>query len=236
MNKKYAYAGIGIAVVLIIIMTLEISIKCDQSVTGEVTSEIAGENLLSFAESQGIEGEVELKSIESFNDFLYEATLLIDEQELPVFVTKDGKYMVTEPISLDYSPQQIPNEPQEVNDGSTDNSEISDLNSNPDKLTIYFFWGDGCPHCAEEKPFLEELEEKYGGDIEVKMFETYYDQVNQQLFQEVANAYGIQVQGVPTTFIGDKNWVGYADYMGEEIEDYVKYCIENKCESPLEAN
>ncbi len=22
------------------------------------------------------------------------------------------------------------------------------------KVIIYLFWGDGCPHCAEEKPFL----------------------------------------------------------------------------------
>ncbi len=110
-------------------------------------------------------------------------------------------------------------------------SESSDLNSN--KVTIYFFWGDGCPHCAAEKPFLESLEKRYKEDIEVKMFETYYNKDNVALFQEVAQAYGIQVQGVPTTFIGDKNWVGYADYMAEEIEDYVQYCIENKCESPL---
>ncbi len=114
--------------------------------------------------------------------------------------------------------------------------ESSDLNSNPDKLTIYFFWGDGCPHCATEKPFLESLKKKYKEKIEVKMFETWKNSDNVDLFQEVANAYGIQVQGVPTTFIGDKNWVGYADYMSPEIEDYVKYCIENKCESPLEVN
>lgn len=114
--------------------------------------------------------------------------------------------------------------------------ESSDLNSNPDKVTIYFFWGDGCPHCAAEKPFLESLEKKYQDKIEIKMFETWKNQKNVEFFNEVANAYGIQVQGVPTTFIGDKNWVGYADYMGQEIEDYVQYCIENKCKSPLSSN
>ena len=24
-------------------------------------------------------------------------------------------------------------------------------------VDIYFFWGDGCPHCAKAKPFLEGL-------------------------------------------------------------------------------
>ncbi len=114
------------------------------------------------------------------------------------------------------------------------NSASSDLTGDSDKVTIYFFWGDGCPHCATEKSYLEKWQKKYGDQIEIKMFETWKNSDNVDLFQEVANAYGIQVQGVPTTFIGDKNWVGYADYMSPEIEDYVKYCIENKCESPLD--
>ena len=25
-----------------------------------------------------------------------------------------------------------------------------------DKITLYLFYGDGCPHCAEEKLFLDE--------------------------------------------------------------------------------
>lgn len=28
-------------------------------------------------------------------------------------------------------------------------------------VPIYFFWGDGCPHCAAAKPFLAQLKEKY---------------------------------------------------------------------------
>jgi thiol-disulfide isomerase/thioredoxin len=25
------------------------------------------------------------------------------------------------------------------------------------KVELWLFWGQGCPHCAAEKPFLEEL-------------------------------------------------------------------------------
>ena len=31
----------------------------------------------------------------------------------------------------------------------------SSQEANP--VVIYMFWGDGCPHCAKAKPFLEEL-------------------------------------------------------------------------------
>ncbi len=112
-------------------------------------------------------------------------------------------------------------------------SESSNLAGDPDKVTIYFFWGDGCPHCAAEKPFLEEWEDKYGNDIEIKMFETWKNSDNVVLFQEAAQAYGIQARGVPTTFIGEKNWVGFSSSMAPEMEQYIESCIEEGCESPL---
>ncbi len=98
-----------------------------------------------------------------------------------------------------------------------------------DNVTVYFFWGEGCPHCAEEKTFLEEMEQKYGDDIEILMFETWNNKENEELFQKAASAHGIQARGVPTTFIGERNWVGYADYMGTEMESYIQECIQNGC-------
>ncbi len=119
------------------------------------------------------------------------------------------------------------------NSGLTGNmiSDSPELESDPGKVAVYFFWGEGCPHCAHEKPFLEEMHQKYP-EIELKMFETWHNQENAKLFQQVAEAYGTTARGVPTTFIGDKHWVGYADYMGEEIESQIKYCIDNGCVNP----
>ncbi len=101
-----------------------------------------------------------------------------------------------------------------------------------EKTVIYFFWGDGCPHCAAEKPFLERMEQKYP-DLEVKSFEVWHNQENAKLFQEVAKTYGIQARGVPTTFIGDfKPIVGYADYMAKDVEKKIVDCLENGCINP----
>jgi thiol-disulfide isomerase/thioredoxin len=30
----------------------------------------------------------------------------------------------------------------------------SALAQSNEPVVIYFFWGDGCPHCATQKPFL----------------------------------------------------------------------------------
>ena len=98
--------------------------------------------------------------------------------------------------------------------------------------TVYFFWGEGCPHCAEEKPFLEDLEEEYP-ELEVKMFETWNDQENTQLFQEMAAAYNTQARGVPATFIGDSDPViGYNERIAKDIESKITECLDNGCPDP----
>lgn len=117
------------------------------------------------------------------------------------------------------------------NDKGNGNDVSINISDNEDKVVVYFFWGDGCPHCEEQKPFLEELESKYP-EVEVKSFETWKNPENAKLFQEVAKAYDTTARGVPATFIGDEFWVGFADYMGEEMEQKVLYCIENDCVNP----
>ncbi len=103
-----------------------------------------------------------------------------------------------------------------------------------DKVVIYFFWGDGCPHCAAQKPFLENMEDKYP-QLDVKSFETWNNQENQKLFQEMAAAYGIEARGVPTTFIGDYHpIVGYSESMADDIEEKILSCLEDGCIDPIE--
>ena len=128
------------------------------------------------------------------------------------------------------------NAPQQAGTG---NFLLSESNTAQDfnefnKTIVYFFWGDGCPHCAAEKPFLEKLKQKYGDKIDVKMFEVWHNKETSLLFSEIAKAYVMEARGVPTTFIGEKKWIGYSDSMSTEIESYVQYCIKNKCETPSE--
>ncbi|MFO7710462.1 MAG: hypothetical protein R6V53_01730 [Candidatus Woesearchaeota archaeon] len=99
-----------------------------------------------------------------------------------------------------------------------------------DSATVYFFWMEGCPHCADEKPFLEGLEEKYPY-MELKSFEA---NENVQLFRQVAGAYGTTARSVPATFIGDEHWIGFSESMKPEIEAKIKECLEQGCESPAE--
>ncbi|UCH25324.1 MAG: hypothetical protein JSV66_15540 [Trueperaceae bacterium] len=99
------------------------------------------------------------------------------------------------------------------------------------KVPIYLFWGEGCPHCAVAKPYLERLAE---GDprIELRGFEVYHNTSNQQLFREMASLYGFQARSVPTIFIGDRYWVGFAEPLKAEMEQQLERCFELECLDP----
>ncbi|MGB9743453.1 MAG: glutaredoxin domain-containing protein [Minisyncoccales bacterium] len=103
------------------------------------------------------------------------------------------------------------------------------------KVEIYFFWGQGCPHCAQEKPFLEKMKQKYP-QLEVKEFEVYYSKENQELFQRIAQAYKTSPSGVPTTFIGKEYIIGFGteETTGKQIETLIKNCLQTYCPSPAE--
>jgi thiol-disulfide isomerase/thioredoxin len=104
------------------------------------------------------------------------------------------------------------------------------------EVVVYFFWGEGCPHCHTQKPFMESLEDKYP-NLVVKSFETWNNRDNAKLFQEMASAYGARASGVPMTFIGDfEPIVGYGGQSstGKRIEEEILYCIEHGCGNPMD--
>jgi glutaredoxin/UPF0716 family protein affecting phage T7 exclusion len=90
-----------------------------------------------------------------------------------------------------------------------------------DPVTIEFFWGDGCPHCATEEAFLDDLVARYP-DVVVNAHEVWYDAANRARFEAIAAAHGIQASAVPATFLGGRAWVGFSERIGGEIEAVVR--------------
>ncbi len=81
------------------------------------------------------------------------------------------------------------------------NAQIDDQ----DKVEICFFYGKTCPYCAEEKVFLQELEEKYPR-LKVNYLVA---SDNWEFFLEMCEGYNTSSAGVPRTFIGDRVFVAY---------------------------
>jgi len=102
-----------------------------------------------------------------------------------------------------------------------------------DDVDLVVFYGQGCPHCADEEIFLEELVEKYP-KLHVIKYEVYSNQTSREIFQKFSNAFGTEIKGVPTTFIDRKVLIGFTEKIGESIEEEVKKCIDEGCISPLD--
>lgn len=100
-----------------------------------------------------------------------------------------------------------------------------------DKIPLYFFWGDGCPHCAEAKPVLDDMAKRIP-QMELRSYEVWRSDANLALLEKIAEANGFKVGGVPTFLVGDQHFVGYSEQIGEQIEAAVRACIGVTCPDP----
>ena len=84
---------------------------------------------------------------------------------------------------------------------------------------VYYFYGQGCPHCAAIEPFMENMTKKYP-DVDIRKLEVWYNQTNQQIYTQVNAQAGISSpSGVPEVVIGKAVLVGQED-IPEKIEAY----------------
>ncbi|PID58621.1 hypothetical protein CSB45_03500 [candidate division KSB3 bacterium] len=99
---------------------------------------------------------------------------------------------------------------------------------------LYLFWGDGCPHCEEEKEFLLEIYQQYP-NIEMRWFEVWGHPKYALLADTLRKAAGIATTSVPMTFIHDWSLVGFrsAETSGIEIIEQLEECLNTGCKDVL---
>ncbi len=91
------------------------------------------------------------------------------------------------------------------------------------ELNIYLFYGDGCPHCAEEEAFLKEyLKDK--DYIKLHKYEVWYDENNAKKYEDIHNLLEDRGSGIPYLIIGSNSITGYSsDITPERIKNTVNY-------------
>lgn len=94
----------------------------------------------------------------------------------------------------------------------------------------YFFYSDGCPHCAKERQFLfGELSREYP-NLKIYEYEVSNNETNASRLLKTAQTLGVSVDGVPFLVIGDKRFVGYANGISSErIEQRMQECSSKEC-------
>lgn len=113
-----------------------------------------------------------------------------------------------------------------ADEGSDDNVEVTsgetEIQEEDNRVKIYFFRGEGCPHCADAEEFFNSIEEEYGQYYKILDYETWYNSDNAALLQKVGEARNEEISGVPYILIGDKSWSGYDDSFADDIKDTIK--------------
>ena len=98
------------------------------------------------------------------------------------------------------------------------------------QANIYFFWGEGCPHCIHEKSFLEKLEKRYP-EVKVHDFETWNSSDNRKLLIEAGKRLNANVSTIPFTVVGEKHVSGWLneETTGAAIENAVQCVLKDGC-------
>jgi thiol-disulfide isomerase/thioredoxin len=108
-------------------------------------------------------------------------------------------------------------------------SEVSAAsNSQPFPLILYFFWGEGCPHCLQYQPLLDELVSRFS-KLQIRSYEVFQNKENMAIFEMMATRLGFDANSVPTLIIDGKHWIGYTDQNASEIKNTVAECALAGC-------
>jgi len=89
------------------------------------------------------------------------------------------------------------------------------------RVTLFFFWGEGCPHCDRAKPFLQELQRKYP-ELRIESSEVMTHRENIPRLMAMAKARNREATGVPTFFIGERMFSGFSAETAGELEQLIK--------------
>ena len=99
-------------------------------------------------------------------------------------------------------------------------------------VEVDLFYGSGCPHCATMQQSLQRMQQRYP-ELRVREHEVYFSGENVQLFERVARGYGVQIEGVPTVFVGEHALAGYSGEIEARLERAIRECSARGCASPL---
>ena len=69
-------------------------------------------------------------------------------------------------------------------------------------VTVYFFYGEECPHCHTVMPFVQNLSKKYP-DVNFRILETWHNTTNADIFSKINDQLQVPTseRGVPEIIV-----------------------------------
>lgn len=89
-------------------------------------------------------------------------------------------------------------------------------------VTVYYFYGEECPHCHAVMPVVVNLSKKYP-NVEFHILEIWHNQTNYNLYSRINTELKNPRTGVPVAFVGTT--VVYGEW---EIPNYLELAIQDQ--------
>ena len=109
-------------------------------------------------------------------------------------------------------------------------SNIVDVKQEDNKINIYLFYSETCPHCHDELEHLKVVEKKYKGKINIYKYEVTKNKKNNILMSTVKSLFEFDGLGVPFTVIGEEYIYGFSEDSTEIEETLDKYLKDESIE------
>ncbi len=90
------------------------------------------------------------------------------------------------------------------------------------KINLYLFYGEECPHCEEERKWLKQIEKDYKDYVDIYYYEVWHNKKNANIKKQVKAEFEITEKGVPLTIVGEDYFIGFSDVVGSRIENKIK--------------
>jgi thiol-disulfide isomerase/thioredoxin len=86
----------------------------------------------------------------------------------------------------------------------------ADATPDYDDITVYFFYGEECPHCHAVMPFITNLTQKYP-DVEFRILEVWHNSTNAEVYAALNNRLNQPSGIVPEVIVGNTILIGDVD-------------------------
>lgn len=193
------------ALVLGVLVLILLIVNFSGGMTGNVISSTdAGDAILNFVKIQ-TNGQGELVEVNSFADNFYEVIILYQEQEVPLYLTKDGEYLIQGLTPLSVFEEESGGEIEE----ETDQADVP----KSDKPEVELFIWSYCPYGVIAQGPLAEVASLLGNKANFKAV-LYYD--GHGAYETQQNKIQACIQEVDK----DKYW----DYAAGFVEDIYPVC------------
>lgn len=176
---------------------------------------------------------MEIANIDDQKYSFYKFTVKSGEQEIPTYVSVDGKSIIYNEVDITKDLTAATNTPQggttkvdgkdvTTSEGGFQEVQGAEVCKENGKPIVYFFGSESCPHCKWQKPVMQAVVKEYGNRI------SYHENVDSEKDLDVFTKYNPSGT-IPTIIIGCKYFrIGSGEGSGEEADKLtLKNMIDN---------